>query len=99
MGKYHQGMQCTFKEDEEEYQSLKEFAEILTKNSPNKELYEVGDCYLDAGQGWMWTTILNKTEGYQAIDPREWFEIVNREDFNKTLETWLNDKYNPDRLK
>lgn len=99
MGKYHQGMQRTFKEDEEEYQSLKEFAELLTKNSPNKELYEVGDCYLDAGQGWMWTTILNKTEGYQAIDPREWFEIVNREDFNKTLETWLNDKYNPDRLK
>lgn len=99
MGKYHQGMQCTFTEDEEEYQSLKEFAELLTKNSPNKELYEVGDCYLDAGQGWMWTTILNKTEGYQAIDPREWFEIVNREDFNKTLETRLNDKYNPDRLK
>lgn len=47
----------------------------------------------------MCTTILNKTEGYQAIDPREWFEIVNREDFNKTLETWLNDKYNPNRLK
>lgn len=99
MGKYHQGMQRTFSEDEEEYQSLKEFAELLTKNSPNKELYEVGDCYLDAGQGWMWTTILNKTKGYQAINPREWFEIVNREDFNMTLENWLNDKYNPDRIK
>lgn len=99
MGKYHQGMECTFKEDSEEYQSLKEFAELLTKNSPNKELYEVGDCYLDAGQGWMWTTILNKTKGYQAINPREWFEIVNREDFNMTLENWLTDKYNPDRIK
>lgn len=92
-------MQRTFKEDEEEYQSLKEFAELLTKNSPNEELYKVGDCYLDAGQGWMWTTILNKTEGCQAIDPRERFEIVNREYFNKNLETWLTDKYNPDRLK
>lgn len=99
MGKYHQGMQRTFNKDEEEYQSLKEFAELLTKNSPNKELYEVADCYLDAGQGWMWTTILNKTQGYQAINPREWFDIVNREDFNKILENWLNDKYNPDRIR
>jgi len=99
MGKYHQGMQCTFREDEEEYQSLKEFAELLTKNSPNKEIYEVGDSYLDAGQNWMWTTILNKTKGYQAINPSEWFDIVNREDFNDILEQWLNDKYNPDRIK
>ena len=29
MGKYHQGMECTFKEDSEEYQSLKEFAELF----------------------------------------------------------------------
>lgn len=99
MGKYHQGMQCTFKEDTEEYQSLKEFAALLTKNSPNKNVYEVEDCYLDAGQGWMWTTILNKTQGYQAICPRDWFDIVNREDFNMILENWLNDKYNPDRIK
>ena len=100
MGKYHQGMQCTFKEDEEEYQSLKEFAELLTKNSPNKELYEVGDCYLDAGQGWVWTTILNKTEGYQAIDPREWFDIVNEEKPQKDIiNDHFADKFCPDRLR
>lgn len=99
MGKYHQGMQCTFKEDSEEYYSLKEFAELLTKNSPNKEIYIVGDCYLDIGQNWMWTTILNKTKGYQAICSSEWFDIVNREDFNTILNDWLNDKYNPDRIK
>ena len=87
---YKQGDQCTFTEDMEEYQNLKEFSDLLTKLSPNNYTYIVRNVYLDIGQDWMWTTICNKEKGYQAISPREWFEIVNREksyeDIVNTLE-------------
>ena len=97
---YKQGDQCTFTEDMEEYQNLKEFSDLLTKLSPNNYTYIVRDVYLDIGQDWMWTTICNKEKGYQAISPREWFEIVNREkSYEDIAKDYFEDKYCIDKPK
>lgn len=97
---YRQGDECTFTSDMREYDLLKAFAKLLTENSPNHNTYYVKDVYLDAGQDWMWTTICNKEQGYQALSPREWFEIVNEEKPQKDImnDTFA-DKFCPDRLR
>ena len=85
MKHYKQGDECTFTPDMREYGLLKAFAKLLTENSPHHNTYYVKDTYLDAGQDWMWTTICNKEQGYQALSPREWFEIVNEEKPQKDI--------------
>ena len=97
---YRQGDECTFTPDMREYDLLKAFAKLLTENSPHHNTYYVKDTYLDAGQDWMWTTICNKEQGYQALSPREWFEIVNEEKPQKDIMTNLfADNYCPDRIR
>ena len=94
---YKQGDECTLLADTEEYGRLKKLAKKLTELSPNKNIYEVGNCYLDLGQDWMWTTILNKTQDYQALCPRDWLATVNGEDVTEIANTIFSDKYCPDR--
>lgn len=78
---YRQGDECTFTPDMREYDLMKAFAKLLTENSPNGWTYYVADTYLDFGQDWRWTCILCKSDtgSYQALSPRQWFEIVNEE--------------------
>ena len=97
---YKQGDECTFRQDDREYDLLKAFAKLLTDNSPNHYNYHVKNVYLDAGQNWMWTTVCNREEGYQALNPREWLEIVNESrPQREIMEDLFNDKYCPDKRK
>ncbi len=93
---YKNGDEGLLLNDSEEYRRLEEFARLLTINSPNHQTYVVEDTYLDFGQNWKWTTIINVDEDYQALTPREWKEIVNKdrdykelmnEHFSKGLDT------------
>ena len=46
----------------------------------------------------MWTTICNQEKGYQALNPREWLEIVNEVKPQKEImEDFFADKFCPDK--
>lgn len=91
---YKQGSQCTFTNTAEEYHILKRLAEILTEQSPNKQVYVVKDTYLDIGQGWMWTNIINETKDYQVLCPSDWFDLLNKElSCEQMAERLKKDKY------
>lgn len=79
---YKQGDETTFEPDTEEYKRLEEIAKKMTELSPNKQTYKVEDVYLDYGQDWMWTTIVNVERGYQILSPRDWMECLNNDDTN-----------------
>ena len=96
---YKQGDQRTFNIDSEEYNRLKVVAEELTKTSPNKHKYCVKDVYLDIGQDWMWTTIINITVGYQVLSPRNWFDIVNGVSVSDIVKELTTGTYWQDKLK
>ena len=96
---YKQGDQRTFDIDSEEYNRLKAVAEELTKESPNKHSYCVKDVYLDIGQNWMWTTIIDTTVGYQALSPRNWFDIVNGVSVSDIVKELTTGTYWQDKLK
>ena len=65
--------------DSNEYFQLKVFCQILEDLTEDMR-YEAKDTYFDAGQDWMWTTVVayNLREGgsFQALNPRDWSEIV-----------------------
>lgn len=61
----------------EEYRKLEAAANIM--NVFAKKSFFVGTCYFDAGQDWVWTTILYKSDygDVQALTPREQEEILS----------------------
>lgn len=96
---YRQGDQRTFSPSDKEYSLLQAVADELTKQSPNKWTYSVKDVYLDADSDWKWTTIHcdDRKNGYQALNPREWFDIVNEKSTPAEIaKEILADKFNPD---
>ena len=62
----------------EAYKNLESAARIFEKKSPGIS-FKVQDTYFDFGQGWKWTTIIADKRGdiWQALNPRDWEEIVN----------------------
>lgn len=74
---YRQGDEKVFEQDSEEYVRLSNIATILTKHSPNKHIYTVKDTYIDYGQDWMWTTIVDTVNGAQILNSKIWLDIVN----------------------
>lgn len=90
---YKQGDQRTFNSESEEYQRLKNVAKALEKQSPNKHTYAVRDVYLDIGQNWMWTTIIDTTADYQILCPRDWFDIVNGANLKEIIDIITSGKY------
>ena len=50
---------------------------------------EIKNVYFDAGQNWMWTTIVVTDEdtdsSWQAFYPRDWELIVEESDINKII--------------
>ena len=67
-------------ENEKAYKNMEAVAKILEAVSEHGATYEVGDTYLDYGQGWMWTTIIRR--GYaecQVLNPNEWKHIAQAE--------------------
>lgn len=100
MKRYKVGDECTFTEDQEEYQNIKEFCQLLNDMSPNKHTYIVKNIYLDFGQDWLWTTISDITVGCQVLSPRDWLEIVNRDrSYKDIIKDFFEDKYCQDKPK
>ena len=92
----------TFKLGDPEFENLYKLADILTKKSPNKYIYYVGDTYFDLGQDWMWTTVLCRGgwSSYQALSPREQEEAIlakSDAELEKIADSVLSDKYCPDK--
>ena len=92
----------TFKLGDPEFENLYKLADILTRKSPNKYVYYVGDTYFDFGQNWMWTTVLCRGgwSSYQALNPREQEEAIlanSDAELEKIADSVLSDKYCPDK--
>lgn len=92
----------TFKLGDPEFENLYKLADILTRKSPNKYVYYVGDTYFDLGQNWMWTTVLcrGNWSSYQALNPREQEEAIlanSDAELEKIADSVLSDKYCPDK--
>lgn len=89
------------KEYEQEYKNFQYVALALEIASPNNAKYEVGETYLDYGQGWKWTTIIRR--GYkecQVLNPREWEKIwlaTKLEKLNQIVEEIRNGTYFGDK--
>ena len=64
------------KEDEQAYKNLEAVCGILNAMCKTDTLYKVGVTYLDYGQDWKWTTILNN-KGVQVLNPADWERIEN----------------------
>lgn len=95
---YKNGEQCILSRDSDEYYRLEMFAKMLNRDSPNKHYYHLQNVYLDAGQGWIWTTISDETAGCQVLSPRDWLEIINEERSLIDIENdFFNDKYCQDK--
>lgn len=71
---YKLGDECILEEDSQEYKNLLQVVKYLSQNSKNK--YEVKTTFLDFGQDWEWTTILQNNE-IQTLAPKDWLDIVN----------------------
>lgn len=88
-----------------EYKKLEAVAKMLEALSPNNVEYEVDDTYFDFGQGWKWTTILaydskGVIRRYQAINPREWGNILlaeNEKDLAEIVTNIRNGKFFNDK--
>ena len=96
---YKQGDQRTFDQDSEEFKRLQKVAVALTKQSPNKHFYTVEDVYLDYGQDWKWTTIVDTSIGAQILSPRDWFDIVNSTPTADIVNTLINGDHWQDKDK
>ena len=101
MGKiYKQGSQRVLDPDSNEYYRLEMFNKMLNRDSPNKHIYRLQTVYLDFGQDWKWTTIVDETAGCQVLNPLEWFEILNEERPLDDIEKdFFADEYCQDKLK
>lgn len=62
-----------FDRDSDEYFILEALADELNALC-EETMFSVGDVYFDAGQGWVWTTVLAERNGesWQAVTPAEW---------------------------
>lgn len=96
---YKQGDERTFDQDSEEFKRLQEVAIALTKQSPNNHFYTVRDAYLDYGQDWKWTTIIDTAIEVQILNPRDWLDIVNGTPTSDVVNTLINGDYWPDKDK
>ena len=61
--------------EEQAYKNMVAVCGILNALCKTDTVYTVGVTYLDFGQDWKWTTILNN-KGVQVLNPREWEEIA-----------------------
>ena len=96
---YKQGDERTFDQDSEEFKRLQDVAVALTRQSPNKHFYTVRDAYLDYGQDWKWTTIIDTAIEVQILNPRDWLDIVNGTPTSDMVNTLINGDYWPDKDK
>ena len=81
--------------EEHAYKNMEAVCGILNALCKTDTVYTVGVTYLDFGQDWKWTTILNN-KGVQILNPREWAEIevaTTANDLVRIVEGIRGDKY------
>ena len=81
--------------EEQAYKNMEAVCGILNALCKTDTIYKVGITYLDYGQDWKWTTILNN-KGVQILNPREWAEIevaTTANDLVRIVEGIRGDKY------
>lgn len=81
--------------EEQAYKNMEAVCGILNALCKTDTVYTVGVTYLDFGQDWKWTTILNN-KGVQILNPREWQEIevaTTANDLVRIVEGIRGDKY------
>lgn len=92
-------MERTLKHSEQGFKNLCAVASILTAVSKNGFSYRVRDTYLDYGQDWMWTTIIDSRD-VQILCPRDWEKVVlatTADELLDAVKNIMNDKYFGDR--
>ena len=61
--------------------------EWMVENKNFRYAISIENIYFDIGQNWTWTTFIvtdeDTGEEWQAMDPKEWLEIVNETDIGK----------------
>lgn len=92
-----------FEKNSFERKKLEQAAKLMTEKSPRHYRYYVGECLFDAGQNWMWTTILTDDGdfgGFQALYPVNQEAIImssTPEKLEAEVDKVFADKYCPDK--
>lgn len=91
---------CVLTKETRECRKLESVASALEAFSKHGYKYWVGDCYLDFGSGWMWTTVIRNSDfkdtNVQVLNPREWEAIMateNAADLAKVIDEIRNGEY------
>ncbi len=77
-------MERLLNREEQAYKNLQAVCGILNALCKTDTIYTVAPTYLDYGQDWKWTTIINN-KGVQILSPRQWGEIEIAETANDLL--------------
>ena len=89
------GHERILNKEEQAYKNMEAICGVLNALCKTDTVYTVGVTYLDYGQDWKWTTILNN-KGVQVLNPREWAEIEVADtvhDLMRIVEEIRNGKY------
>lgn len=77
--KWQPGDETVLKINTPEYRYMRDVVKKLNELAAPGYTYRLDDVYLDAGQDWVWTTIVQDGgwASVQILNPKQWLDIVN----------------------
>lgn len=77
--KWQPGDETVLKINTPEYRYMRDVVNKLNELAAPGYTYRLDDVYLDAGQDWVWTTIVQDGgwASVQILNPKQWLDIVN----------------------
>ena len=77
--KWQPGDETVLKINTPEYRYMRDVVKKLNELAAPGYTYRMEDVYLDAGQDWVWTTIVQNGgwASTQILNPKQWLDIVN----------------------